>query len=542
MDELKRLIKWRILENYNIFSRHGIKSIVLILAAAGLIGLLIFPFVFYIRDYFIPNFEELAKLAPRLQELTGVDLKALIVAFLSSVIFVIMLGSDLPVAVSNLFFSDRVHFLLSAPVKSLNIFRSQMLEVLTSGSLPLLLFVPIFLSALSGLGFSGKDFVYALFLLILFIINILMLTTMASFLVVFIARGRMLKYISVIMTAFTLFAFVFTLRFLDFSQIDLAKPQEVVQKFSGFQEVLLSKFLPWTPFVKAIVGNYMDKIVYVIYFIIVAVITDMIGRFFYNKTIHSIHSFTSKQLNNYRMKLKRAPVFFSLMKKEFILVLREPKLAFAFIYPLFFVPIISLANPFLLKGGGVIQLIGLSVFLICNYTTVSSTALFAFERQIKDYRNTFPVNSLVKAFAKGLTIFFVYTLILIALSLYFRIRIPEYSSFITTFMLLLLPTEFVLALFGGTLEKHHGTGEAENVFKSLTFTGAVLSFIFSTLIPVFSSLAVALFNDGNIDFFIAFLGLPISGLYRLLFGLLIPLSLWTTLLLWFMSVFRTESS
>ena len=352
----------------------------------------------------------------------------------------------------------------------------------------------------------------------------------------------MLKYISVIMTAFTLFAFVFTLRFLDFSQIDLAKPQEVVQKFSGFQEVLLSKFLPWTPFVKAIVGNYKDKIVYVIYFIIVAVITDMIGRFFYKRTIHSIHSFTSKQMSNYRMKLKRAPVFFSLMKKEFILVLREPKLAFAFIYPLFFVPIISLANPFLLKGGGVIQLIGLSVFLICNYTTVSSTALFAFERQIKDYRNTFPVNSLVKAFAKGLTIFFVYTLILIALSLYFRIRIPEYSSFITTFMLLLLPTEFVLALFGGTLEKHHGTGEAENVFKSLTFTGAVLSFIFSTLIPVFSSLAVALFNDGNIDFFIAFLGLPILGLYRLLFGLLIPLSLWTTLLLWFMSVFRTESS
>lgn len=540
MSELSKMIKWRILENYNIFTRHGIKSIVIILAAAGLIGLLIFPFVFYIRDYFIPNFEELAELAPRLQELTGVDLNALIVAFLSSVIFVIMLGSDLPVAVSNLFFSDRVEFLLSSPVKSWNIFRSQMLEVLAAGSLPLLLFVPIFLSALSGLGFSGTDFIYALFLLILFIINILMLTTLVSFLVVFIARGRMLKYISVIMTAFTLFAFVFTLRFLDFSQIDLAKPQEVVQKFSGFQEVLLSRFLPWSPFVNAIVGNYADKIVYVVYFIIVALITDTVGRLLYKKTFRSIHSFTSKPINKYKVTRKSLPVFPSLMKKELLLVFREPKLAFAFIYPLFFVPIITVANPFLLKGGGVIQLIGLSVFLICNYTTVSSTALFAFERQIKEYRNTFPVNSLIKAFAKGLTIFLIYTFIVIALLLYFRIRIPEYSGFITSFMILLLPSEFVLALFGGTLEKHHGTGESANVFKSLTFIGAVLSFIFSSFIPVFSSLSLALLKSGNIDFFIAFLGLPISGLHRLFFGLLIPLALWITLLLWFIKVFKTQ--
>ncbi len=541
MGELTRLIKWRILENYNIFTRHGIKSLVIIVAAIGLIGMLIFPFVFYMRDYFIPNFEEIAELAPRLQELTGVNIIALIIAFLASVIFVIMLGSDLPVAISNLFFSDRVRFLLSAPVKPQNIFRSQLLEVLTAGSLPLLLFIPVFLSTLSGLGFSGIDFFYALVLLILFIILILMLTTLVSFLVVFIAKGRMLKYISVIMTAFTLFAFIFTLRFLDFSQIDMAKPQEVVEKFTGFQDVLLSNFLPWSPFVKAIVGDYIDKIVFVVYFIIVGIITDLIGRFLYKKTIFSIQSSTEKRKNNYKLRKKRLPVFLSLMKKEFTLVFREPKLAFAFIYPLFFVPIITLVNPFLLQGGGVLQLIGLSVFLICNYTTVSSTALFAFERQVKEYRESFPVNSLMKAVAKGLTIFVIYSIIVIALLLYFRIRIPEYSDFITLFMLLLLPAELVLSFLGGVIEKHHGTGESENVFKSLTFIGAVLSFLFSTFIPVFSSLPVALLRSRNIDFFITILGLQISNISRVLFGLVIPITIWISLLLWFLKIFRTES-
>ncbi|MFO7881518.1 MAG: hypothetical protein R6U52_03135 [Kosmotogaceae bacterium] len=542
MGELTRLIKWRILENYNIFTRHGIKSIVVIVAAIGLIGMLIFPFVFYMRDYFIPNFEEIAELAPRLQELTGVNIIALIIAFLSSVIFVIMLGSDLPVAISNLFFSDRVQFLLSSPIKPLSIFRSQLLGVLTAGSLPLLLFIPVFLSALSGLGFSGIDFIYALFLLVLFIVLILMLTTLSSFLVVFIARGRLLKYISVVMTAFTLFAFIFTLRFLDFSQIDLAKPQEVVQKFTGFQDVLLSNFLPWSPFVNAVVGDFLDRIFFIVYFIVIALITDLIGRFLYKKTIFSIQSSAIKKINNYKLKGKRLPTFLSLMKKELTLVFREPKLAFAFIYPLFFVPVITLVNPFLLKGGGVLQLIGLSVFLICNYTTVSSTALFAFERQVKEYKESFPISSLMKTLAKGLTIFLIYTIIVIALLMYFRIRIPEYSGFITTFMLLLLPAEFVLALLGGVIEKHHGTGESENVFKSLTFIGAVLSFLLSTFIPIFSSLPIALLKFGNIDFFIAILGLQISGLNRILFGLVIPITMWVGLLLWFLKIYRTESN
>jgi len=202
------IVKWRSKEAARLVTRQGRKTI--LISSLAIIFLIMFsvPLIFYMREYFIPNFSRIAGLSDQLRELTGIDLKMIVITFFSAIIFSILLGSDLPVVISNLFFSDRVKLLIQMPVKKSTIAKVQLSEVLTTGGLPILLFVPVFLATLSGLGVSGFRFWLALVLLIIFVVDILCITSVISFAVVFLSRGRFLKVLSSIMTMVTLFAFI----------------------------------------------------------------------------------------------------------------------------------------------------------------------------------------------------------------------------------------------------------------------------------------------------------------------------------------------
>ncbi|ACR79798.1 hypothetical protein Kole_1096 [Kosmotoga olearia TBF 19.5.1] len=238
-----------------MLSRYGIKGLAVIITTFALLVFLAVPFLFYLTEVFIPSFQKIAGLSGQLDELAGIDFERIIISFLSSIIFIIMLGSELPVTISNLFFSERLQFLRTTPVKSTTIFKVQLLEVLATGGLPITLFVPVFLSALYGLGFVGTRFWISVMLLLIYILFIFAIATMISFGIVFIARGRFMKVISTLMTGITLLAFVFTLRLMDFSAIDIAQPLEVAEKLKNLQTLVAQKHLPWSPFVNALTGD-----------------------------------------------------------------------------------------------------------------------------------------------------------------------------------------------------------------------------------------------------------------------------------------------
>lgn len=531
------LIKWRSKENFHTLSRYGIKGLTVIITTFVLLFFLAVPFVFYLTEIFVPSFQKIASLSGQLEELVGIDFERIIISFLSSIIFIIMLGSELPVTISNLFFSERLQFLITTPVKTTTFFKVQLLEVLATGGLPITLFVPVFLSALYGLGFVGTHFWISILLLLIYILFILAVTTMISFGIVFIARGRFMKVISTFMTGITLLAFVFTLRLMDFSAIDIAQPLEVAEKLKNLQTLVTQKHLPWSPFVNALTGGLKERVLFLGYTGLVFVALEVLNATLYRKTLNRLWS-SSQGKNTARgfRGLYMPLPFLGFLRKDLLLILREPKLAFAFLYPTFFIPAIVLTNPSLLKGGGILQLLSLLIFLICNYTTISSTAIFAFERQVGDYNAALPRKAIKPVLSKALTITFIYLLIIFGINQYLKIKIPSISNFLRLFTPFMIPTIFVLTLVGGTLEKHHGTGESKNVFKALTITGAIISFLFSSVIPLFTSLPLTLYVTDSLGTFLKFLRIPETSLMKILFGIFFPIVLWVISAWWSLKI------
>jgi len=517
------IVKWRSKENARLVTRQGKKTILVSSLAIIFLVMVSVPLIFYMRRYFIPNFSRIAGLSDQLRELTGIDLKMIVITFFSAIIFSILLGSDLPIVISNLFFSDRVKLLLQMPVKKSTIAKVQISEVLTTGGLPVLLFVPGFLAALSGLGFSGSRFWLALVLLLVFVIDILCITSVISFAVVFLSRGRFLKVLSSIMTMVTLFTFIFTLRFMDFSAIDLARPDRVAEQFGTLQGVITAPYLPWTPFVRAIVGEIGDVVLFLLYSLAIVAILE----FLYPGVVQKLLTQPTGSTKDFRRASRgRSHSFSGILKKDFLLLIREPKLTFAFLYPSLFVPVVVMVNPALLRSFGILQLLGLIVFLFSNYSTVSSTALFAFERQLGDNGFLFPVKRVGVVISKASIVTFLYSLIIFLVGLYVVSKASVYRNFMFTFLFFMLPTIFSLSLLGGYLEKSFGTRDTSNVFKALTLAGAVISFVLSTLLPVFTTLPLAMYTTGGIASFLGFLNLPAADPWTWLFGMAIPFLLW----------------
>jgi len=519
------LIKWRIREQLHSIMRYKTKGLILMFMVTGILFLILFPLLFYLKIYFIPNFEKISELSQKLKPLTDVDLSEVIISFFSSIIFVIMLGSDIPITVSNLFFADKLETLWHIPIKRSNIFRAQLFEILSSASLPLILFSPFFLGALYGLGYKDWDFLRVSLLLFLFIVEIFYVNILISTVIVFFTSGKMMKYISAIMTAVTLVVFVFTLRIMDFSTLESASPLEIADRLLAFSGVATSKFLPWTLFVKAITSGAKETLYFLVLVISLGGAVELIGRKYYSVILNKLWS-TSRKTKNISGKVHYLPPFLSLLKKDTLLIFREPKLIFAFLYPALFLPVIILANPLLVKGTGIVQLLGLFVFLLSNYTTVASTALFAFERRMNDFKKVFPVTSFSFAFSKVLIIWGLFGLISFVLGIYIQSEIPNINQFMFLFQLFMIPTIFALTVFGGILERKFGTGESKNVFKALNLTGAILSFLVSSLLPIFTALPAALLILGKIDVMLLFMRVPGNLLTRLLFGAFVPIMLW----------------
>jgi len=513
-----------------MLTRQGKKTVIVSLLAIVLVIMISIPISFYLRGFLIPNFSRVAGLSDQLKELTGIDLRLIVISFFSAIIFSILLGSDLPFVVSNLFFSDRAEMLLSLPVKKSTVANVQLLEVLAAGGLPILLFAPIFMAALRGLGYSGGRFWMALVLLFVFVLDTLAITAIISFGIVFLSKGRFLKTLSAMMTMVTLFVFIFTLRFMDFSSIDLAQPDQVAHQFGGLQELITSAYLPWSPFVRAIAGDVADLLLFAIASLMIFGLLALLQIFVYPRVLQKL---MTRPIGNskvqYKVNYRRRGVFSGLLIKDFILLIREPKLTFAFLYPSLFVPVVVIVNPALLTSFGVLQLLGLIVFLFANYSTVSSTALFAFERQLGDGTWLFPISRVKAVFSKSLVVSSLYSVVIVIVGLYVSTNASQYRTFMMDFLILMIPTIFTLSLFGGFLEKSFGTKDTGNVFKALSLPGAILSFLLSTLLPVFSTLPLTLYLAEDIGLFLGFLNVPVASPFTWLFGLVFPLALWAAI-------------
>lgn len=524
------ILKWRTIEGYRMLTRQGKRAIIATFLAVIIVIAIGVPITFYLRGFLVPNFSRVAGLSDQLKELTGIDLKLIVISFFSAIIFSILLGSDLPIVVSNLFFSDRAEMLLSLPVKKSTVANVQLLEVLAAGGLPILLFAPIFMAALRGLGYSGGRFWMALVLLFVFVLDTLVITAIISFGIVFLSKGRFLKTLSAMMTMVTIFVFIFTLRFMDFSTIDLARPDQVADQFGGLQRVITSPYLPWTPFVRAITGETTDLLVFITTSAVLFVLLGFLEVFVYPTVLQKL---MTRPIGNAALhskeRFRRHSVLFGLIIKDLLLLVREPKLTFAFLYPSLFVPVVVFVNPTLLSSFGVLQLLGLIVFLFSNYTTVSSTALFAFERQIGDGVWLFPIRRIKSVLSKSIVVSSLYSLIILVVGLYVSSNASQYRAFMMNFLILMIPTIFTLSLFGGFLEKSFGTKDTRNVFKALSLPGAILSFLLSTLLPVFSTLPLTLYLAGDIGLFLGFLNVPVASPFTWLFGLVFPLALWAVI-------------
>lgn len=513
-----------------MLTRQGKRAIIASFLAVAFVIMIAVPIAFYLRGYLVPNFSRVADLSDQLRELTGIDLKLIVISFFSAIIFSILLGSDLPIVVSNLFFSERVEMLLKLPVKTATIANVQLLEVLAAGGLPILLFAPVFMAALRGLGYSGGRFWLALALLFVFVLNTLSITAIISFVIVFLSKGRFLKTLSAMMTMITLFVFIFTLRFMDFSAVDLAKPDQVAEQFGGIQSIVTSPYLPWSPFVRAITGSTRDLVVFIVSSMVIFSSLALLEIFLYGKVLQKlmtrpIGSVSTKSNEDFRVH----GLFLGLLIKDSLLLLREPKLMFAILYPSLFVPVVVLVNPGLMSSFGILQLLGLIVFLFSNYTTVSSTALFAFERQLGDTSWLFPIRRVRTILSKSFVITSLYSFVILLVGLYVFNNTSQYRTFMMNFILFMVPTIFALSLLGGFLEKNFGTKDSKNVFKALSLSGAILSFLLSTLLPVFSTLPMTLYISGDIGLFLNFMNIPMVSPFTWLFGLILPVSLWVSI-------------
>ena len=530
MRDFLLILKWRGVEGLRMLTRQGKRAFVASFLAVAFVIMIAVPIAFYLRGYLVPNFSRVADLSDQLRELTGIDLKLIVVSFFSAIIFSILLGSDLPIVVSNLFFSERVEMLLNLPVRTATIANVQLLEVLAAGGLPILLFAPVFMAALRGLGYSDGRFWMALVLLFVFVLNTLAITAIISFVIVFLSKGRFLKTLSAMMTMVTLFVSIFTLRFMDFSAIDLAKPDQVAEQFGGLQSIVTSPYLPWSPFVRAITGGTRDLAVFIVSSIGIFSSLALLEIFLYSKVLQKL---MTRPIGNVSPKsngdFKVHGLFLGLLIKDSLLLLREPKLMFAVLYPSLFVPVVVLVNPGLLSSFGILQLLGLIVFLFSNYTTVSSTALFAFERQLGDTSWLFPIRRVKTILSKSFVITSLYSFVILLVGLYVSNNTSQYGTFMMNFILFMIPTIFVLSLLGGFLEKSFGTKDSKNVFKALSLSGAILSFLLSTLLPVFSTLPMTLYISGNIGLFLNFMNIPIVSPFTWLLGLVLPVSLWVSI-------------
>ncbi len=532
MMNLFSLIKWRSKEGSRIINKFGKRGLVLFIAVVFLVTLLALPLIVYINNYFMPGFEQLADLGEQLKEVSQIDITQVVLSLLSAIVFVILLGSDLPVTISNLFFSDRVAFLRMVPLKPSTIFKAQFLEVFIAGGFPILLFVPIFLAALSGLGMSGAGLVLAALQLMAFVIITLCWAVILSFALVYVLKGRMLKFLSVVMTIVTVFAFVMVLRLMDFSAIDLAEPTRTVERFMGLQATLTHPLMPWSLFVKSVVQRGESLLFFCFQLVGMGLVLEFLGRKVYSSVLDktcSMGNGTNTVRSLRRISLGRFPAQFF---KDYLVLLREPKLTFAVLYPLLFTPVVVSVNPGLLTGMGTLQLLGLVVFLICNYTTVTSMALFAFEQQMGYYSRTLPVSAGSMVTSKVLVVTSLFYLLSFVIMRYLAWRTAVEDTFLNYFLLFLLPTLLSLSFIGGLLQRYFGTGEIRNVFKSVTLAGALVSFLMSTLLPVFSTLTLSLFLVGSLEALLSILNIPATWFYLHLFGLVIPCLLWGTTVVW----------
>lgn len=530
--DLYNLVKWRSKEGSRIINRFGRKGLVLILAVLILVVVLALPLIVYINNYFMPGFEQLAELGDQLKEVSDIDIIQVVLSLLSAIVFVILLGSDLPVTISNLFFSDRVVFLRTVPLKTSTIFKAQFLEVFIAGGFPILLFVPIFLAALRGLGMSGGNLVFAALQLMAFVMMTLCWAVILSFLLVYVLKGRFLKFLSVVMTMVTVFAFVMVLRLLDFSAIDLAEPTKTVERFMGLQSTLMHPLMPWSLFVRSVVEGGRAIILFGLQLLFMFSLLEVLGRRAYSSVLDKTCSAGSAS-NALKLFSRRSfGPFLAQVFKDYLVLFREPKLTFAVLYPLLFTPVVISVNPALLTGIGTLQLLGLVIFLVSNYTTVAAMALFSFERQIGYHLRALPVAMPGMVVSKVLVVTTLFYVLVFATMSYLSWRTTVEDAFLNYFSLFMFPTLISLSFLGGILQKHFGTGETRNVFKSVTLAGALVSFLISTLLPVFTTLTLSLYLVDALSPFLQVLSIPVNRISLSVFGLFIPILLWSACVMW----------
>jgi ABC-2 type transport system permease protein len=70
-----------------MLTRHGRKAVIASILAIVLVIMIGIPIAFYLRGFLIPNFSRVAGLSDQLKELTGIDLRLIVVSFFSAIIF-----------------------------------------------------------------------------------------------------------------------------------------------------------------------------------------------------------------------------------------------------------------------------------------------------------------------------------------------------------------------------------------------------------------------------------------------------------------------
>lgn len=75
------ILKWRTIEGYRMLTRQGKRAIIATFLAVIIVIAIGVPITFYLRGFLVPNFSRVAGLSDQLKELTGIDLKLIVISF-----------------------------------------------------------------------------------------------------------------------------------------------------------------------------------------------------------------------------------------------------------------------------------------------------------------------------------------------------------------------------------------------------------------------------------------------------------------------------
>ncbi len=383
-------------------------------------------------------------------------------------ILVLVLLTDTPAVVLNVFMSNDVGYLLTLPISQSAIFYSKIIETLVEGTFPALFFIPVFLAYANVVGMPWYSI---LFSFVMYTFYVLFLVGIAGLLSMIFS-----KFASKTGTQrFMFFTGMATLAlaYLTMSLTNMPnfKPQNVQVALSAYVSKVNFPFWPSTWFLESIKGNFIFTSILIGASLSIFELSYLISKKSLLSGFSNVKSSSRKSIKVKEYHLHG--VFEALLIKEFKIFRREPSILFMILYPAFFPLIFILPNPS--RPNSVIIGELASIFMASMYVALSMASLTSIDIKTGWILKTLPLEERALLWAKVVVVSGTYISIL---ALTFSIlSIFSGGFWFALLMIALSFPVFLVSSFFGVYAVVKWPNPSGGTRKPLSVTGGIASML-----------------------------------------------------------------